>query len=69
MIRQQMRVALLAGSIVAATALAARAQDAPKPADPAPAADPCAPQYRTVCVKEWVPETYTTTRTVYTREC
>jgi hypothetical protein len=70
MIWQHVRVALLAGSIVAATAWTARAEDAPQPAGPAPvAADPCAPQYRTVCVKEWVPENYTTTRTVYTREC
>ena len=63
MIRQQIRVALLAGSFVAATALTARADDPPKPA----AADPCAPQYRTVCVKEWVPETYQATRIVYDR--
>jgi hypothetical protein len=69
MIWQQMRVALLAGSLVAATALTARAEDAPKPAPAAPAADPCAPQYRTVCVNEWVPETYQTTRTVYERVC
>ncbi len=62
MIWQQMRVALLAGGIVAATALTARADDCCAPA-------PCAPQYRTVCVHEWVPENYTTTRTVYTREC
>jgi hypothetical protein len=40
---------------------------------PAPAADGCggcpAPAYKTVCVTEWVPETYTGTRTVYKREC
>lgn len=68
MIRQQIHVALLAGSLVAATALTARAED-PQPAPAAPAADPCAPQYRTVCVKEWVPETYQATRTVYDRVC
>jgi hypothetical protein len=67
MIRQQIRVALLAGSLVAATAWTARADEAPQPAPAAPAADPCAPQYRTVCVKEWVPETYQATRTVYDR--
>jgi len=60
MIWQHVRVALLAGGIVAATALTARADDC---------CTPCAPQYRTVCVKEWVPENYQTTRTVYTREC
>ena len=68
MIRQQIRVALLAGSLVAATALTARAED-PKPAPAAAAADACAPQYRTVCVKEWVPEKYDTTKTVYERVC
>jgi len=57
-----MRVALLAGSLIAASALTARAED-PKPADP------CAPQYRTVCVKEWAPEKYETTRIVYERVC
>src|SRR5262249_29695965 len=61
MIWQHVRVALLAGGIVAATALTVRADDC------CPA--PCAPQTRTVCVHEWVPENYTTTRTVYTREC
>lgn len=69
MIRQQIRVALLAGSLVAALALTARAEDPPKPAPAAPAADACAPQYRTVCVNEWVPENYQTTRTVYDRVC
>jgi hypothetical protein len=68
MIRQQIRVALLAGSLVAATALTARAEDAP-PAPAAPAAKPCAPQFRTVCVNEWVPETYQAIRTVYERVC
>ena len=68
MIRQQLRVALLAGSLVAATALTARAED-PQPAAAAAAAGPCAPQYRTVCVKEWVPEKYETTRVTYERVC
>ena len=63
MIRQQVRVALLAGGLVAATALTARADDCTPPAK----AD-CAPQYRTVCVNEWVPEKYETTRTVYRTE-
>src|SRR5438309_1304639 len=69
MIRQQIRVALLASSLVAATAVTARADDAPQHAAAAPAADGCAPQYRTVCVKEWVPETYQATKTVYERVC
>jgi len=68
MIRQQIRVALLAGSLVAATALTARAEDPAQPGPAAPAA-PCPPQYRTVCEKVWVPETYQTTRTVYERVC
>jgi len=43
---------------------------APMPVAPVPAADGCCgPQYRTVCVEEWVPETYTGTRTVYKTEC
>jgi hypothetical protein len=69
MIRQQIRVALLAGSFVAATALTARADDACKSAPAAPAAAACAPQFRTVNVQEWVPETYQGTRTVYDRVC
>jgi hypothetical protein len=76
MIRQQIRVALLAGSLAAATALTARAGDCCQPAPAAPAAPcpaapaaPCPPQYRTVCEKVWVPETYQTTRTVYERVC
>src|SRR4051794_25123668 len=62
MIWQHVRVALLAGGFVSAAALTARADDCCAPA-------PCAPQYRTVCVKEWVPENYQTTRTVYSTEC
>jgi hypothetical protein len=62
MIRQQVRMAMLAGVLAAATS-AARADHAP-----AAAPAPCAPAYRTVCVKEWVPETYPCTRTVYKTE-
>lgn len=61
MIWKHVRIALLAGGIFAAAAVTARADDC------APAA--CAPKCRTVCVNEWVPETYTTTRTVYKTEC
>jgi len=61
------RFAVLAGGLVVATALSARAED-PKPAAPAApaAANPC---YRTVCVNEWVPETYEKTVTTYKKEC
>jgi hypothetical protein len=43
----------------------------PAPAPPHAAGDcgGCAPAYKTVCVTEWVPETYTATRTVYKTEC
>jgi hypothetical protein len=61
MIWQHVRVALLAGGIVAGTALSARAEDCCQPA-------PCAPQVQTVTCTEWVPETYQTTRTVYRQE-
>jgi hypothetical protein len=60
---QPVRVAVLAGSILAAATLSARAGDC---CSPAPAE--CGPQFRTVCVNEWVPETYQTTRTVYKTE-
>jgi hypothetical protein len=60
--RQQLRVAVLAGSIVVALAASARADDCGQPCPPAP-------QFRTVCVNEWVPEKYETTRTVYKQEC
>jgi hypothetical protein len=63
MIWQHVRVAVLAGGIVAAAGLSARADDC------APAAAAPAPQYRTVCVKEWVPEKYEKTVTVYKKEC
>ncbi|HMC88394.1 MAG TPA: hypothetical protein VKI17_02555, partial [Gemmataceae bacterium] len=61
MIRQHVRAVLLAGVIVATAAVSAGANDCCQPA-------PCAPQMRTVCVKEWVPEKYETTRTVYVKE-
>ena len=61
MIRQHVRAVLLAGVIVATAAVSAGANDCCQPA-------PCAPQTRTVCVKEWVPEKYETTRTVYVKE-
>jgi hypothetical protein len=54
------RLTLLAGVVVAATP-AARAGDCCNPCAPAPA-------MRTVSVKEWVPEQYTTTRTSYRTE-
>jgi hypothetical protein len=57
--------ALLASGLVAVAALSARAED---PCQSGPPHD-CAPQYRTVCVKEWVPEHYQATRTVYKVEC
>ena len=66
MIRQQIRVALLTGSLVAATVLTARAENGPAP--PAPAV-PCAPAFRTICETVRVPETYVTTKTVYERVC
>jgi hypothetical protein len=61
---KHLRVALLAGSIVAAMALPARADDCC-----GTAASCCAPAFKTICVKEWVPESYTYNVTVYTREC
>ena len=81
MVWQPPRMALLAGAVASVLALTARADDQPKaaaPAAPAPVAAPapmapggdgcCGPQFRTVCVTEWVPETYTGTRTVYKAE-
>ena len=62
MLRQLARTALLAGVLGTTATLMARAED------PAPAA-PCAPQFRTVCVTEWVPESYPCTRTCYRTEC
>src|ERR1700730_6522813 len=59
MVWQCVRIALLAGAFAATAALPARAGDCCAPA-------PCT---RTVCVTEWVPEQYQTTRTVYKTEC
>jgi hypothetical protein len=62
MIWQHVRTSLLAGGLLAALAAPCRAGDGPCDA-------PCAPPMRTVCVTEWVPENYVTTRTVYRTEC
>lgn len=67
--------ALLCGALALAAAIPVRAQDdkkpeaAPAPAEaaPAPAANGCGT--RKITVYEWVPEKYTTTRTVYKKEC
>jgi hypothetical protein len=61
MIRQQLRVALLASGILAALSCTVRADDCCK-------AEPCAPAFRTITVNEWVPEQYQATRTVYKQE-
>lgn len=68
MVWQQVRNVLLGIAFTAAAAVAGRAEEAdpPKAGAAAPAAS--APQYRTVSVTEWVPETYQTTRTVYRTE-
>lgn len=78
MLWQRLRLALCSGAVLAAAGLAhaqdkadralAVEQGQAQQAAPAPAAD-CAPQYRTVCVTEWVPEQYQCTRTVYKAEC
>jgi len=66
-------MALMASVLLAAAALTVRAEDAPKAEKaPAPAAAPAASdctQYRTICVKEWVPEKYTCEVTTYKTEC
>src|SRR5438105_2856608 len=59
MVWQRARLALLAGCIVAAAAVPARAGDCAAPA-------PCT---RTVCCTEWVAEKFQSTRTVYKHEC
>jgi hypothetical protein len=64
MLWQRVRTVLLAGGVAALAAASARAEDGCAPAPCAPA-----PQFRTVTVKEWVPEQYPTTRTVYKTEC
>jgi hypothetical protein len=63
--------ALLCGAVALAAAIPVRAQDEPKKAEPipAPAAAAPAPCTRKITVYEWVPEKYTTTRTVYKKEC
>jgi hypothetical protein len=70
---QRVSSALLAGTFVAMASLSARAEDEPRAPAPAPApapaaapaaADPCAPQYRTICCTEWVPEKVQVERTV-----
>jgi hypothetical protein len=60
MIWQQLRLAVLTGAFTVAAAVAARAEEA------APSAS--APQTCTVMVREWVPEQYECTRTVYKTE-
>jgi len=76
MLFKRLRIALLVCSLVAFAGLTVRADDkaaddkapekapekigAPTPA-PAAAGDCGAPAYKTVCVTEWVPETYTGT--------
>jgi hypothetical protein len=59
---QRVRTSLLAGGFLAALTAPVRAGDGPGDA-------PSAPATRTVCVTEWVPENYVTTRTVYRTEC
>lgn len=69
MVWQRARIALLCGALALAAAVPARAQDDKKEAEKiaAPAAaNPCT---RKITVYEWVPEKYTTTRTVYKKEC
>jgi hypothetical protein len=67
MIWQHIRVAMLAGGILAVVG-STRAEDASTPAPGAAAPAACStPCYKTVCSYEWVPEKYTTTRTVYER--
>src|SRR5262249_55630718 len=70
---QRVRVALLASCVAMTAALpVARGEEAAgagHAAPPhAPAAAPCAPAMKTICVEECVPEYYTTTRTVYRTE-
>ena len=70
MIWQRARLALLANVVLAAAAVSARAGDGTPVAAPVtPAAPATAPATQSVCVTEWVPENYTTTRTVYRTEC
>jgi hypothetical protein len=69
MVWQQVRNALLGLAFTAAAAVAAHAEEAAPHAAGAPAPAVSAPQYRTVSVTEWVPETYPCTRTVHKMEC
>src|SRR2546423_1385322 len=69
----KLRVALLAAALVSASSAGAdqgpaAATSAPCGPAAAPAAAPAAPAMQTICVREWVPETYQTTRTVYRTE-
>jgi hypothetical protein len=61
--------ALLCGALALAAAIPVRAQEPiPKPEEAAPAPAAAAPCTRKITVYEWVPEKYTTTRTVYKKE-
>ncbi len=62
MLRNVAGSTVLAGCALAVLALGARAGDAP-------CGPPCAPAVRTVCVTEWVPQQYVTTRVSYRAEC
>src|SRR5262245_19757528 len=66
---QHLRKALGACALVAAAAVPVRADHCEAPCPTAAPAAPCAPQYRTVTVQEWVPQQYQATRTVYKTEC
>lgn len=72
MMWKRSRIGLLACGVLAALTVSVRAGDCC--GTPAPVTGdcgaPCAPvvQYRTVCVTEWVPEYYQTTRTVLKAE-
>lgn len=68
MVWQRARIALLCGALGLAVAIPARAQEKKEAEKIAPpAANPC--PTRKITVYEWVPEKYTTTRTVYKKEC
>jgi hypothetical protein len=70
MLWQRFRMTLLASVVMATATVTVRAEEAP-PADQKMATTTAAPaqEMRTICVKEWVPEKYETTRIVYRREC
>lgn len=75
MIWQRPRLTLLASVVLTAAAVSARGEnDTPVPAEggpaaSAPAGDPCAPAMQSVCVTEWVPQTFTKTVTVHKTVC